>query len=113
LVFICFLNRSTSFLDSCRAAYVALLFGLVFASVVAISWYEKSYPLVPRQSDQAVNDLVAVSGEAAAAGDVTIEAAALHLVRVPPVWLDRFMAVVYPGSLGVDEGIAHLTMKVC
>jgi hypothetical protein len=21
------------------------------------------------------------------------------------------MAVVYPGSLGVDEGIAHLTMK--
>jgi len=29
----------------------------------------------------------------------------------PSVLLDRFMGLVYPGSLGLDEGIAHLTMK--
>jgi len=31
--------------------------------------------------------------------------------RRPPPWLDNFMGLVYPGSLGLDEGIAHLTMK--
>ena len=29
----------------------------------------------------------------------------------PPEWLARVMSIVYPGSLGVDEGIAHLAMK--
>lgn len=29
----------------------------------------------------------------------------------PPAWLDYSMALIYPGSLGLDEGIAHLSMK--
>jgi hypothetical protein len=28
-----------------------------------------------------------------------------------PYWLDKCMLVIYPGSLGLDEGIAHLSMK--
>lgn len=28
-----------------------------------------------------------------------------------PPWLEKFMGVVYPGSLGLDEGIGHLAMK--
>jgi len=28
-----------------------------------------------------------------------------------PYWLDKCMAIIYPGSLGLDEGIAHLSMK--
>jgi len=28
-----------------------------------------------------------------------------------PSWLEKFMGVVYPGSLGLDEGIGHLAMK--
>lgn len=28
-----------------------------------------------------------------------------------PVWLEKWMGVVYPGSLGLDEGIGHLAMK--
>jgi len=31
--------------------------------------------------------------------------------KKPPRRLDQLMSVVYPGSLGLDEGIAHLTMK--
>jgi len=28
-----------------------------------------------------------------------------------PNWLDNCMLIIYPGSLGLDEGIAHLSMK--
>jgi len=28
-----------------------------------------------------------------------------------PLWLEKLMGVVYPGSLGLDEGIGHLAMK--
>jgi len=28
-----------------------------------------------------------------------------------PAWLEKLMGVVYPGSLGLDEGIGHLAMK--
>jgi len=28
-----------------------------------------------------------------------------------PYWIDRCMVVIYPGSLGLDEGVAHLSMK--
>jgi len=28
-----------------------------------------------------------------------------------PVWLEKLMGVIYPGSLGLDEGIGHLAMK--
>jgi len=28
-----------------------------------------------------------------------------------PSWLDKCMALIYPGSLGLDEGVAHLSMK--
>lgn len=31
--------------------------------------------------------------------------------EMTPTWLDRTMSVVYPGSLGLDEGIGHLAMK--
>ena len=32
-------------------------------------------------------------------------------LRLPPPWLDRVMLLVYPASLGLDEGIAHLTLR--
>jgi len=28
-----------------------------------------------------------------------------------PSWVSMCMALIYPGSLGLDEGIAHLSMK--
>merc|ERR1719285_1350506 len=28
-----------------------------------------------------------------------------------PAWLNSIMGVIYPGSLGIDEGIGHLAMK--
>jgi len=52
------------------------------------------------------------SSQLESAASVSSRAERSTPVRVPAAWLDRVMAVVYPGSLGVDEGIAHLTMKV-
>lgn len=68
------------------AVYVSLLMFCVISSIVTINWYEMTYPLT------------AVSDE-------------LSRAKAPPRWLDRVMSLVYPVSLGIDEGIAHLTMK--
>ena len=68
------------------AVYLSLLMFCVISSIVTINWYEVAYPLT------------AISDE-------------LSLAKAPPRWLDRVMSLVYPISLGIDEGIAHLTMK--
>ena len=111
----------------CRsAAYCALLFSIVLASVLAIKWCEKEYPLLAKDSDDNATKLANPMGNPASAfastadsssqlesaASVSSRAERSTPVRVPAAWLDRVMAVVYPGSLGVDEGIAHLTMKV-
>jgi hypothetical protein len=111
----------------CRsAAYCALLFSIVLASVLAIKWYEKEYPLLAKDSKENATKLANPMGNPASAfastadsssqlesaASVSSRAERSTPVRVPAAWLDRVMAVVYPGSLGVDEGIAHLTMKV-
>ena len=86
------------------AVYVALLVAAVLASVFAIRWYETAYPLAP-DSPPTQGDGGAALGTEASGGESLAG-------RRPPAWLDTAMAVVYPGSLGVDEDIAHLTMKV-
>jgi hypothetical protein len=41
----------------------------------------------------------------------------IHIMKVleknweTPKWMDMVMGIVYPGSLGIDEGIGHLAMK--
>jgi len=102
------------------AAYCALLFAIVFASVMAIKWYEREYPLLPdNATTKSANPMGSSASTFAPAADSSsqLESAAPVIsaeqsTPVPAAWLDRVMAVVYPGSLGVDEGIAHLTMKV-
>ena len=64
------------------AAYLACLVGSVAASVAAIGAYERRYPLGAKDG-----------------------------APPPPPRLDRLMGVVYPGSLGLDEAVAHLSMK--
>ena len=72
--------------------YFAFLFAVVLTSVGAITWYEKAFPLTSDSAEGSKNPNAP---------------AASSLNRVPPDWLDRIMALVYPGSLGVDEGIAN------
>jgi len=51
---------------------------------------------------------------AAAAGAATAGAATATVAvstAIAPEWLDNFMGFLYPGSLGLDEGICSLTMK--
>lgn len=73
--------------------YIAALCSSVVLSVLAILAYEHRYPC-----DRG-------SGPGPPSTDSKATRAA------PPAWLDRAMSVVYPASLGMDEGIAHLAMK--
>jgi hypothetical protein len=87
------------------AIYCALLFFSVLASVALITWYEKAYPLLPPEhSEDSGKDTDTILSPASPPASPPV---------LPPVWLDRVMTVVYPGSLGMDEGICHLTMKAC
>ena len=63
------------------ATYLCCLVGAVAASVAAIRAFEARYPM----------DAPKGAG--------------------PPPRLDRLMGLIYPGSLGLDEAIAHLSMK--
>jgi len=83
------------------AIYLPLLLAMVIASVVGIVLYERKYPALP-----ATTDTVQTSDDAHS------EPSALPPAQSrPPPMLDRFMSLVYPLSLGLDEGICHLTMK--
>lgn len=77
------------------AAYFAVLLSSVALSVLAILVYERRFPYVARVSESGPLPSADAKGSTA----------------VPPVWLDRVMSFVYPASLGIDEGIAHLAMK--
>lgn len=79
------------------ASYLSVLFGIVCLSVLSIKWFEFHYPS-------------RITDDAAVQPCETGESDKL-LVEAVPSWLDTSMGIVYPGSLGVDEGIAHLTMK--
>jgi len=50
-------------------------------------------------------------GGITAAAAATTTAATIALVSVPPIWLDDLMGFLYPASMGMDEGVASLTMK--
>ncbi|KAG8469794.1 hypothetical protein KFE25_006249 [Diacronema lutheri] len=63
------------------ATYFALLVLSVLSTLGAILVHERTYPL----------DRVAE--------------------RPPPAWLESTMAVMYPASLGLDEAVAHLTLR--
>ena len=68
-----------------------LLAGTIGVSVLAIQRFEREYPLSEGKPDVEKQ-----------------KPAKKH----PSANLDRLMSIVYPGSLGLDEGIAHLSMKV-
>lgn len=53
----------------------------------------------------------AVQEEAGAVQEAVEEPAEKAVQGGPPAWLDQAMALLYPASLGLDEGICHLTMK--
>merc|ERR1719320_2028372 len=42
--------------------------------------------------------------------EISIEHRLQRNEKTPP-WLDKLMGVVYPASLGLDEGIGHLALK--
>mmetsp|Transcript_39485 Transcript_39485/g.66189 ORF Transcript_39485/g.66189 Transcript_39485/m.66189 type:complete len:418 (-) Transcript_39485:50-1303(-) len=44
-------------------------------------------------------------------GEIAVTATTIAPVTVPPIWLDDVMGFLYPASMGMDEGVASLTMK--
>lgn len=119
------------------AFYVCFLGLIVLLSVFSISWYERKYPIsslnvsarsIPHQrtTDTSKNEVaferiirsvptIHIDTDVDIGIDIDIDDAIIlpdpSPQYSPPIWLDKIMCLVYPGSLGVDEGIAHLTMK--
>jgi hypothetical protein len=113
--------------------YILVDISIVMCSVRSIIWFEKVYPLpksteASKLSDQVNTDQAIAPNEGEEEDESSAMTSNHHQQQnntntnntqssdssttvPPPLWLDRIMAVIYPGSLGVDEGIAHLTMK--
>lgn len=64
------------------AIWFSLLVTSTLGSLILIFMYERKYPL---RAD--------------------------GLSNKAPAWIDRLMGVVYPASLGLDEAVAHLTLR--
>jgi len=108
--------------------YVSALAAAVVGSVAAITWFERRYPTT-NAAPGGAGELDGEDGQGNSSGPQVKDAEAAAVMDeeekekkngvdstptptvAPPPCLDRVMAVVYPGSLGIDEGIAHLTMK--
>ena len=86
---------------------IAVMITLVVLSVIAIIVMEVKYP---------TSDLnrMGPAKRKAASGDAEASATAARPTRAPrlaPRWLERVMAFVYPASMGIDEGIAHMWLR--
>ena len=104
------------------AVWLALLLLCVLASIPTILFFERRYPLSRSgsQTREASPDIIA-GNELMPVGvdDVQVAArkpaAAIEVSSAcssqPPRRLDALMAVVYPCSLGLDEGVADLLIK--
>jgi len=93
-------------------AWMATLLTLTLASVAAIILMECTYPASAKfAAARAVEPVVgeAVAGEPVA--EVAGSGGKAAPPRLAPPWLERVMTFVYPASMGVDEGIAHLWMR--
>jgi len=88
-------------------AYLGILIALVTISLVVIGMFEHCYPL---RMDDVQEESFAIlilkrPTQTVLQNDEAVSPGA------SPSWLNNVMGVVYPGSLGVDEGIGHLAMK--
>ena len=90
--------------------YVVFLCGALFASVVAILMFETSYPnvkhpVVPADGSAEAVKLSPKEIQESDKNPDVLQAPEVHAeVRPPPLHLNAIMAVVYPASLGLDEG---------
>ena len=85
------------------ALYISILLSIVIASFIVINWYEMKFP--SQENDKRASKTEVTVDDIQQPEDESIALA------TPPSSLAWIMELVYPGSLGVDEGIAHLTMK--
>lgn len=81
-----------------HVGFVTVLTVLMCACLVGVVYVECSYPMTAEV-------------RAAKTADKSIKDAADAGVRLPPRWVDKLMALVYPGSLGFDESLADLLIR--
>ncbi|GAB5366495.1 hypothetical protein AAMO2058_001148300 [Amorphochlora amoebiformis] len=113
------------------ATWIAVLLSLVIFSIFVIRAYERRYPLrlppgnrdkpetkslplpkFPRADSIDPNPGKSISvTQQSSVVDMLSRETQLRSPLRPQEWLDNVMGFVYPGSLGLDEGVCHLTMK--
>ncbi len=100
--------------------FLAGLVSVLFVCVIAICAWERRYPPVRRKpadalapsSSGATESDASVRSSACSAHDQTLAPARASSTPVPPAWVAGWMLLVYPGSLGLDEAINGISLKL-
>lgn len=114
--------------------YISILIVLISVSVGCILWFESRYPvgidrgtncishnpgardlphdlIEPHVTEEVEKITVTEAYREDMISHFNVSSDKRSSIEGPPEWLDRAMCVLYPGSLGLDEGLAHLSMK--
>lgn len=94
------------------AVYCICLVSFVILTIIAMFINERMYPLTELEASTASGEADAeAAAPEPAAGAAIGEGAARSTTGGAPAWLAMIMAIVYPASLGADEGICQLNMQ--
>ena len=83
------------------AAWFIILCSLVVSSVIVMNLFEARYPVADLK---AAHQRLAKLSPGESRPDMSD-------LRLAPGWLEKLMALVYPGSLGLDEAIVHVCLR--
>ena len=123
-----FTPADVSTLFAAHVPFVAALAALMCLAIVGVLFVEAAFPMTDAMRAAQSTRAAARSGRKASAPAGSVlgsasapvapavgkpgELAALSgNVKLPPLWLDRLMALVYPASLGLDESLADLLIR--
>ena len=122
-----FTPNDVSTLFAAHVPFVAALTALMCIAIIGVLIVECTFPMTDAMRAAQSTRAAARSGRGAASapsgsvlGSAPVapaagkpgELAALSgNVKLPPLWLDRLMALVYPASLGLDESLADLLIR--
>ncbi|KAL1511345.1 hypothetical protein AB1Y20_006148 [Prymnesium parvum] len=89
------------FSETAGAVWFITLCALVVLSILAMCWFERRFP----------TEDVATFKRRLATRSRDSDLPDTSDLRLAPAWLESLMALVYPGSLGLDEAIVHVCLR--
>jgi len=92
-------------------AYVGVLIVSILVSACLICWYDARHPPTKRPPDGTTTASMSLTADITEGASVQLVVPSDPTTGAPSRWLEGVMAVVYAGSLGLDEALADLLIK--